>query len=605
VVETQRDWIADSRIRHFLKAWQSRALLLLSLSLIGCSEQTRPPEVSRPNTEPGSQQFPRDGEIAASEVNSGTAVNSDEAASSVSEHARLEAIYVRDCRDCHGGNGDGNGPAARFLSPKPRDFRSGKFRLVTTRTGIPTIQDLVAVLTRGMPGSSMPPWPKLSQHDRQSLARRVLRFRRQAVSDREQQLATEIGELLNPEALSDLVDDLMTPGPSIDVPRMPKTTVESIEQGRELYLTRGCASCHGQRGRGNGTQKQVDAKGRPTRSRDLTKGIFKGLPDPKSVYIRTQAGMPGTPMPRAVNLTHDQITDLVHFVLSLSDGPTRSAQLLTYNNILARHVGKVPQSLSDRVWSRLRPVRIRLMPLWWRDDHVETVAIRAVHDGTTLALHLSWQDAVMNARAVRTEEFSDAAAVQFSADDQPPFLGMGSRQSQVSVWYWRADHATDSILAGIDTAFPDMIVNFYPFQKPPLTGVLGRGGAIDQQDPYFIAGVGSNNPVSELRPPHSTQNLAATGFGTLTAGHRPRERIGGKSEWNSGRWQLMLSRDLRAIAGQEIALEPGRSVSVSFAIWEGDARDRGPRKQVSIWQTLTLEQPGHGTLPDADPALTR
>ncbi|MEO1995466.1 MAG: ethylbenzene dehydrogenase-related protein, partial [Planctomycetaceae bacterium] len=273
------------------------------------------------------------------------------------------------------------------------------------------------------------------------------------------------------------------------------------------------------------------------------------------------------------------------------DGPTRSALLLTGNHILARHVLKVPQSPADNVWSGQRPVRIRLMPLWWRDDHVETVEIRAVHDGKTLALHLSWQDAVMDARAVRTEEFSDAAAVQFSADDQPPFLGMGSRQSQVSVWYWRADHAADTILAGIDTAFPDMIVNFYPFQKPALTGVPGRGGTIDQQDPRFIAGVGSNNPVSELRPPHSIQNLAATGFGTLTPGHRPRTRIDGQSEWNSGRWQLMLSRDLKVISAHEIPLEPGHLVSVSFAIWEGSARDRGPRKQVSIWQTLRLEKP--------------
>ncbi|MEO1999674.1 MAG: c-type cytochrome, partial [Planctomycetaceae bacterium] len=231
-------------------------------------------------------------------------MSSDEAASSVNEEAHIEALYVRDCRDCHGGNGDGNGPAARFLSPKPRDFRSGNFRLVTTRSGISTIQDLVAVLARGMPGSSMPPWPKLSPSDQQLLAGRVLKFRREAIRDREQQLATEFGEQLNPEELSELVESLMTPGPSIDVPRMPETTAESIEQGRELYLTRGCASCHGRRGRGNGTEKQFDAKGRPTRSRDLTKGIFKGSPDPKSVYMRTQAGMPGTPMPRAANLNH-------------------------------------------------------------------------------------------------------------------------------------------------------------------------------------------------------------------------------------------------------------------------------------------------------------
>ena len=46
-------------------------------------------------------------------------------------------LFGRDCAACHGENGDGNGPAARFLYPKPRNFREGQFRLVTTTNGSP------------------------------------------------------------------------------------------------------------------------------------------------------------------------------------------------------------------------------------------------------------------------------------------------------------------------------------------------------------------------------------------------------------------------------------------------------------------------------------
>ena len=71
-------------------------------------------------------------------------------------------LYAQHCAACHGQNGDGQGVAAAYLFPKPRDFRAGRFRLVSTTNGIPTLEDIEAVLQRGMPGSSMPPWAHLS-----------------------------------------------------------------------------------------------------------------------------------------------------------------------------------------------------------------------------------------------------------------------------------------------------------------------------------------------------------------------------------------------------------------------------------------------------------
>src|SRR5262249_36203918 len=47
-------------------------------------------------------------------------------------------LYDAHCAACHGDKGDGQGPAARFLYPRPRDFTENRFRLVTTVNGVPS-----------------------------------------------------------------------------------------------------------------------------------------------------------------------------------------------------------------------------------------------------------------------------------------------------------------------------------------------------------------------------------------------------------------------------------------------------------------------------------
>src|SRR5262245_8017468 len=60
-----------------------------------------------------------------------------------------QRLYGNYCAQCHGDQGGGDGPAARFLYPKPRNFREGRFRVVTTASLGPSDQDLLHVITRG------------------------------------------------------------------------------------------------------------------------------------------------------------------------------------------------------------------------------------------------------------------------------------------------------------------------------------------------------------------------------------------------------------------------------------------------------------------------
>jgi Cytochrome c len=51
-------------------------------------------------------------------------------AATISDSARATAmsLFGDRCAVCHGANGDGNGPGASNLSPKPRDFRNPKWQ---------------------------------------------------------------------------------------------------------------------------------------------------------------------------------------------------------------------------------------------------------------------------------------------------------------------------------------------------------------------------------------------------------------------------------------------------------------------------------------------
>ena len=45
------------------------------------------------------------------------------------------AVFNRRCAGCHGVTGDGNGEAAEFLQPKPRDYRNGVYKFTSTPYG--------------------------------------------------------------------------------------------------------------------------------------------------------------------------------------------------------------------------------------------------------------------------------------------------------------------------------------------------------------------------------------------------------------------------------------------------------------------------------------
>jgi mono/diheme cytochrome c family protein len=61
-------------------------------------------------------------------------------------------LYAEQCSGCHGVRGEGDGPQAPALVPKPRNFRDPAFWRDRT------VEQLKVIVRRGKPGTMMPPF---------------------------------------------------------------------------------------------------------------------------------------------------------------------------------------------------------------------------------------------------------------------------------------------------------------------------------------------------------------------------------------------------------------------------------------------------------------
>lgn len=215
-------------------------------------------------------------------------------------------IYERACLNCHGDKGKGDGLAAPFLDPKPRDFTRGRYKFRSTPSGaIPTLDDLARTLTHGLAGTAMGQWSELSAKDRRAVLLYV-----QGFSERFK------GRTANP----------------ITVPTAPLFTMDAVKRGAKLYTEVECHKCHGTEGRGDGpsaAELKDDWEKRPIRPADLTLGHrFKRGSTPRDIYLTLFTGLTGTPMPSVAEQVEDpgQQWDLVYYVYWLSQGKRVTAK---------------------------------------------------------------------------------------------------------------------------------------------------------------------------------------------------------------------------------------------------------------------------------------
>jgi cytochrome c len=215
--------------------------------------------------------------------------------------ARGRTLYRERCAICHGADGRGDGEGAYLMLRPPRDFHAARFRWVSTWERVPTDDDLLGVITRGLPGAQMPSFAALPEADRRALVAAVKGF-------------ADVPWTVPPSRPPD-VDG--TPGEGVvAVPPEPSDAATNLARGAELFRD-ACATCHGEEGHGEARSDLVDVDGYPIRPRDFARGVYKGDPSPEGLYRRLVLGVPGTPMPANEWAYGDDAWYLVRYVLSL------------------------------------------------------------------------------------------------------------------------------------------------------------------------------------------------------------------------------------------------------------------------------------------------
>ena len=446
-----------------------------------------------------------------------------------------KVVYDKQCAQCHGKEGDADGPGALYMLPRPRVFKdNGAYKFRTTASGaMPTDQDLFNIITIGIPGSAMPGFSVLGEQDRWDLVAFIKSLN---------------ADFADPDYAEDIVtlDELVDPKPIASSP-------ESLEKGKALYEEAKCAQCHGENGRGNGSSFNdlKDNWGTPILPANLANPeTFRGGAKPADIFRSITTGLDGTPMPSYRDSPPlDDIENrwhLVNYVLSLGPQPKEQRD----EKITAAWVESLPTTADDEGWDAAPVARFQTISnivepprLFW--PSVEYVMVQALYSDDELALRIEWDDRTNSTgtnvghayemgdtKVYNDTDHPDQFAVQFPAKNEEkvrPYFMLGDKKRPVSLWWWQAD-----------------------------TG--------------------------------KTNVRIAKGFSSIAEGEGT--DVVAEVSYNDGRYTMVVRRVLTT---EDDSKEPqfaaGDFVPVVFNAWDGSRGEVGQRRALTTWYWLHLTPP--------------
>lgn len=484
-----------------------------------------------------------------------------------------EQLYGEYCSSCHGITGKGDGELEYLLYPKPRDFTTQSFKLRSTHSGVvPTHQDLVQTIKRGMPGTAMPSFYFLQDEEINALANHI-------------------------KKLGNFVDDHPQ---SANIPDPLPYSKELVSLGKKVYSDLGCYQCHGELGKGDGPSAKSlkDTRGYPIAVRDFTQGAYLGGNQPEDLYLRFVTGMDGTPMPSYLGMIQEMgtkeqerqqlIWGLVYYVKSLETKEISEKEFLIPKDgkIQAAKVGnslslREFQSPGNPVWNEVPVYSIPLSRLWQKDQtNLMPVNVRVIYNKKIVGVMMEWEDDTKDNKMYRIQDFQDAAAVQFSLTGKPGFHGMGSRAHPANIWFWRAEWQMlidQKEKPNIASVYPNRASDAEVSTYPSIMG-----------EKMFLPGRDAESPVSSEQILSPTEDVRAAGPQTLTSYGVEDVEVTGQGIWDGKMWRVTFIREKKADR-DDVRLKNSGEYPVAFAVWNGSDGDRNGQKMVSTWYMLELK----------------
>ena len=239
--------------------------------------------------------------------------------------------------------------------------------------------------------------------------------------------------------------------------------------------------------------------------------------------------------------------------------PLVSSEGMTVRSFLIH--GDIPHTADDAVWQQVSPITVPLSgqiitrPVW-PEPTVRALTVRSIHNGTDIAFLLEWQDNTKNDR-LTPGTFRDGVAIGLPLGDAPAFFCMGQLDHYINIWHWKADWQSD-----ID-------------RRAARTSEKKEGGV----------------RTFEVIPRRvsSVEDLIGGGFSTLTTKDK-QGRVQGQAFWKDGVWHVVMRRPLVSEEQEnEATLVPGRIQTVSFAVWNGENKERNGQKAVAPWFQLHID----------------
>lgn len=469
------------------------------------------------------------------------------------EKGRL--TFFKRCSFCHGLLGDGNGPAAQFLEPRPRDFTPGTFKFRTTQSGeLPLDENLFRTISRGLKGTAM------QAFDNEVIKNGLTEEERWQVIFFIQTFAQEFSD---PEL--DPYKKIMTPS----MQKIPYSE-ESVAKGKQVFEKAKCWECHGKGGKGDGfaTLDKKDDWGFPIRIRNLTQPWkIKAGAEVEDIFTRLSTGINGTPMPSFIDsLKEEERWHLANFIKSLQKVPTDQQVLkaLPIN-------GDIPEDANSPEWQKASPIDVRMagsvhVAPRWQNHSIDMAAVRVLYNEKEIAFLIEWDD-----------PFKDVSHKKEMEMDTAPLLGTGSYNSYVN--------PVKMVPRKLET-FRDSIAIQFPVELQEGT-----------EKPHLFRGDASN-PVNlwiwkadmdEGRKP-SVEDTNAVGPDEPLEVQASQD-VKGKGVYNGGVWKVIMKRPLTTKDENDIQFKKGKFIPFTLNAWDGSNGEHGKIMSVSSWHYVLLELP--------------